>query len=193
MKIELLNSGDLRIWMNDEELCRWGLPIDSMQVGTPQTNRAIRRLLGVARQRFVFPVGRSVLVEALPVEGGCLFLFSTPARSLPVIALPQVYILDSAETVLRFGETLSTLPDRDLPPTSLYRQGEEYVLILYDGLGKTGDFQCLLQEFAYRLGEGFGVVSYIEEHSHPITIGDALQRLSAAYGSHPPAPPHLPR
>lgn len=190
MKMEPLDSGDLRIWMTDEELCRWGLCTEDMKAGTPQTSRAIRRLLGVARQRLAFPTHGSVLVEALPIEGGCLFLFSTPARLVPPIVLPQVYVLDSAEAVLQFGETLCTLSDRELPPASLYRQGEAYLLILYDGLGVTGGCRRLLQEFGHRLGEGYAAASYIEEHGKPITVGDALQRLSAAYGSPPPVPPH---
>ena len=193
MKMEPLSSGDLRIWMTHQDLCRWGLHIDSMKAGTPQISRAIRRLLGVARQRFAFPAHGSVLVEALPIEGGCLFLFSTPVRSLPPITLPQLYVLDSAEAVLQFGETLSTCPSCELPPASLYRQGDVYVMIVYDGASTTGGFERLLQEFGRRFGEGFAAASYIEEHGHPITVGDALQRLLAAYGSHPPVPPHLPR
>ncbi len=186
MKIESLDSGDLRIWMTDDELCRWGLRLDDMKAGTPETNRAIRRLFGVARQRRPFYSTGSVLVEALPLEGGCLFLFSTPHRPAPPAALPQVYALDSAEAVLQFGERLSAKQQESLPPASLYRQGERYVLILYMGLGTAGSCRRLLQEFGYCTGEGYVAAAYIEEHSQPITVGDALQRLCAAYGSLPP-------
>ncbi len=192
MKMEPLSSGDLRIWMTDEELCRWGLRTENMRADTPQTTRAIRRLLGIARQRRVFSASGSVLVEALPIEGGCLFLFSTPALPTPPFILPQLYVLESAEALLQFGETLSTLPDRKLPPASLYRQGDAYVLVLYDGFGTAQGCSRLLQEFGYRLGDGYAATAYIEEHSNPITVGDALQRLSAAYESRPPMPPHPP-
>lgn len=190
MKMEALNSGDLRIWMTDEDLCRWGLCLENMKAGTPETNRAIRRLLGVARQRLPFRSNGSVLVEALPLDGGCLFLFSTPERSFPAVILPQIYTLDSAEAVLQFGETLSASPCKELPSASLYQQGDAYVLILYAGLGEMGDSRRLLQEFGHRSGEGYAAASYIEEHGRPITVGDALHRLCAAFGSHSPAPPH---
>ena len=186
MKIESLDSGDLRIWMTDEELCRWGLRLEEMKAGNPKTNRAIRRLLGVARQRQPFYSGGSVLVEALPLDGGCLFLFSTPDRFAPTAALPQVYALDSAETVLQFGERLSEKQGECLPPASLYRQGDAYALIVYTAIGKADGCRRLLQEFGHCTGEGYVAAAYIEEHSQPITVGDALWRLSAAYGSSPP-------
>lgn len=188
MKIEPLSSGDLRIWMTDDELCRWGLRLDRMKAGTPETTRAIRRLLGIARQRQPFCSYGSVLVEALPIEGGCLFLFSAPDRPIPTVALPQVYALDSAEAVLQFGERLSAKRQTCLPRASLYRQGEEYVLILYTGLGTVSGCHRLLQEFGRRTGEGYVAAAYIEEHGQPITVGNALQRLCAAYGSLPPTP-----
>ncbi|MBQ7037978.1 MAG: adaptor protein MecA [Clostridia bacterium] len=186
MKIEPLNSGDLRIWMTDDELCRWGLRLDDMKAGKPETSRTIRRLLGIARQRQAFSGNGSVLVEALPLDGGCLFLFSSPDRFASIAALPQVYTLDSAEAVLQFGERLSAKGQEYLPPASLYRQGEGYVLILYRGLGTAGGCRRLLQEFGRCTGEGYVAAAYVEEHSQPITVGNALQRLCAAYGSLPP-------
>lgn len=190
MKMEPLSSGDLRIWMTDEELCRWGLRLEDMKAGTAGTDRAMRRLLSVARQRLPFSSNGSVLVEAMPLEGGCLFLFSSPGRSASAVSLPQLYVLDSAEAVLGLGETLSASRCDALPPASLYRQGDAYVLILYAGLGTTGGCCRLLQEFGRRMGEGYAAASYIEEHSQPITVGNALQRLCAVYGSRPPTPPH---
>ena len=184
MKIEPLSSGDLRIWMTDEEQYRWGLCLKDMKVGTAGTERAIRRLLGVARQRLPFHSSGNVLVEALPLEGGCLFLLSSPDRLAPAAKVPQIYALDSAEAVMQLGETLSVAKYNGLPPASLYRQGDAYVLILYAGLGNAGGCRRVLQEFGRRTGEGYAAASYIEEHSQPITVGNALQRLCAAYGSH---------
>lgn len=190
MKMEPLNSGDLRIWMTDEELCLWGLTFEDMKADTVNTQRAIRRLLGVARQRLPFPTGSSVLVEALPLEGGCLFLFSSSGR-LAMATVPQLYTLDSAEAVLQFGQTLS-IAQPELPPASLYRQGDTYVMILYAGFGDTDACRRLLREFGYQTGEGYAAASYIEEHGQPITVGDALSRLCAAYGSYPPTPSRHP-
>ncbi|MBR5540554.1 MAG: adaptor protein MecA [Clostridia bacterium] len=190
MKMEPLSSGDLRIWMTDGELCRWGLHPEELKAGSAGAQRAMRRLLGIARQRLPFRSNGNVLVEALPLEGGCLFLFSSPGSSTPTVTLPQIYALESAEAVLQIGQTLSALLHDDLPPASLYRQGDAYVLILYAGLGTTGICTRVLQEFGYRMGEGYAAVSYIEEHSQPITVGNALQRLCLAYGSHSPTPPH---
>ena len=115
-----------------------------------------------------------------------MFLFSAPDRLLSAAALPQIYTLDSAEAVLQLGEQLSVNREEGLPPASLYRQGEGYVLILYAGLETADGCRRLLQEFGHRAGEGYVAAAHVEEHSQPITVGNALQRLCAAYESPPP-------
>lgn len=180
MKMEPLSSGDLRIWMNNEELCRWGLHIADMKAGDPATDRALRRLLGLAKQRFLFYPSGTVTVEALPFDGGCLFLFSGHHRAAAVM-LPQVYTLESADALLSFAKTLSAEDVGRLPYASLYREGERYVLIVYAGLGAPNNIRRLLGEFGTPAGEGYATASYVEEHLQAVTVGDALHRLCRAY------------
>ncbi len=189
--MEPLGSGDLRIWMTDTELSRWGLSLDDMRQGTPTAESAMRRLLGVARQRLVFPTDGQVLVEALPLDDGCVLVFSTGRhRAPPVAALPQVYRLPSAEALLQFAEVLAGGEHPSLPASSLYRRDDVYYLILYTGLGPVTDCRRLLQEFAERVGEGQAAASFITEHTVPVAVGDALHQLLTVYESRRPTPPH---
>ena len=189
MKMEPLNSGELRIWMTSNELARWGLNTDTMQVGEPSTDRALRRLLAVARQRMVFPEG-TVTVEALPLEGGCLFLFSGCRQKFWAVA-PRVYRLETAEDLLQFAQTLHAAHKSTvLPCASLYRQKQGYLLIVYAGFGPIRRVCRFAEEFGTFVGEGEAVAALIEEHTAAVTVGDALNRLCEAYESPQPVQRH---
>ncbi len=193
MKMEPLNSGELRIWMTNGELERWGLNTENMQAGEPSTDRALRRLLAVARQRMTFSSDGIVTVEALPLEGGCLFLFSGCRRKV-VTTAPQIYRIDTADTLLQFAQTLAqTNRYAPYPCTSLYRQNDQYFLIVYAGLGPTRRVCRIAEEYGTRIGEGETTAAMIEEHASLITVGDALNRLCEAYGSLQQVPQHRPR
>lgn len=182
MKMEPLKSGDIRIWMDDDELHRWGLHPEALRTGAPSVRRAMHRLLAIARQRLEFRTEGDILVEALPLDGGCLFLFSAQSR-WAATPPPQVYALEDAEALLTFAEQLPSIAVGSLPAASLYRQASGYTLILYAGFGAQTDCNRLLSEYGHRIGEGHTAASYIEEHAIPITIGNALHRLCAVYGS----------
>ena len=191
MKMEPLGSGDLRIWMTDTELSRWGLSLDDMRQGTPTADRAVRRLLGVARQRLVFHADGQIQVEVLPISDGCVFLFTADRPRPPATtALPQIYHIASAEELLQLGQVLAATPGASLPAASLYRSGEGYYLIVYAGLGPITGYRRLLHEFGTCVGEGHAAASFIAEHTEAVTVGEALYQLLTAYGSRLPTPPH---
>ncbi len=180
MKMEPLNSGDLRVWMTNAELRRWGLEMEHMQDGSPTTERALIRLWRIARSRMPCAVGGRVTVEALPLSGGYLFLFSCTAADT---AQAQVFSLDSAEAVLQLGDALAAQPQSALPFASLYRQDAQYLLIVYAGFGTARRCCRLLEEYGECIGEGDTAVATVEEHATAVTVGDALHRLCAACGS----------
>ena len=189
MKIESLISGDLRIWMTDRDLDRWGLCLDDLQTASRSADRTVRRLLGVARQRIPFCSSGTVTVEILPVEGGLVFVFSAPP-CVPLPPVPRVYTLATADDVLQLGEALSGFADNRPPYASLYRQGDGYLLIVYPGMGEGGGYRRVIGEFGTPFGEGAAAVARVEEYAHPIVLGDALHRLITAHGSRPPTQPH---
>lgn len=190
MKIEPLDSGDLHIWMTDDELCRFGLCLEDIRAGTPTANRALRRLLSLARQRIPFPSAARIAVQVIPLNGGCVFVFIAPVTPFSHTQGPFLYVFDTPEMLLQFAEALATLPQNTMPWASLYRRGQEYVLIVYASDERSGCCESLLNEFAVPLGEGYTVAAYVEEHATVMTMGDALIRLRAVYESPQPMPPH---
>ncbi|MBR2339023.1 MAG: hypothetical protein IKA63_06115 [Clostridia bacterium] len=187
MKIEPLKSGCFKIWMTENDMQRWGLRFDDMSADHRATRTAVMRLLAIVKQRTDLHAD-GMTVEAVPVEGGCLLLF-TPHGRRPLFRMPQpqIYALHTADDLLQLGEGLSA--DDALPAASLYSWGDEYRLILYAGVGGTRGSHLPLAECAEKVGEGTASAAFIEEHGQPITVGNALHRLCAARGSHPPVPP----
>lgn len=191
MKIESQRGGTLSIWMSDTDLRRWGLCFDTMSARDGATRAAVSRLLGIARQRGILPESERLAVEAIPLEDGCLLLF-TPQRRRALYRMPpvRVYALTSADDILQLGTALSPC---DLPTASLYGWGEEYRLIVYPGLSARQETDRHLSEFAQSVGEGAAAAAFVEEYGTPITVGNALHRLAQAYAAPAPAPPHRER
>lgn len=169
MRIDSHRNGVLRIWMTDADMARWGLAWESMIEGDGVTDRTLRRLLCVARRYRPAVRTGQVLVEAVPLYGGCLLLFSEPSA--------RVYRLETADDVMQLAAALNTVSDNALPPASLYREGDRYLLIVYGTLS-------LVDEFAAPCGEGELAVSRAQEHGMPLIVGCALTRLRASGGSH---------
>ena len=184
MKIESLKSGDLRIWMTDHELERWGLELYDLYEATPSADRAVRRLLSVARQRIPFRSFGTVRVETLPVQGGVFFLF-IPQHVYASAPAARLYGLSSAEDVLRVAYCLAQTPQR-LPYASLYVDGDRFYLVVYPLPGDTRRIYQLLSEFGYTTRADAATVAYMEEHTRPLAVGDALDRLVTACGSRLP-------
>lgn len=161
--------------MTDDDMQRWGLTFHDMAADHLATRTAVLRLLTIVRQRTDWHA-EGMTVEAVPVEGGCLLLFSPRGkRSLSRSPSPQIYAVHSADDLLQFGEVLSR--NDEFPPASLYRWGEEYRLILYGGVGLLRNKRYRLAEYAERIGEGTATAAFVEEHGQPLVIGNALESL----------------
>jgi hypothetical protein len=119
-----------------------------------------------------------MMVEAIPVEDGCVLLL-TPEHRRPLFHMPQaqIYAFHNVDDVLQFGEALKGAALPELPTASLYEWDSEYRLILYPGLCPLRDSRFLLSEFAQQVGEGTAAAAFVEEHGTPVTVGDALHKL----------------
>ena len=179
MKIERLPSGSYQIWMTDADMQRWGLRFETMGAQDAATRAAIRRLLQLLGHRGLWTNGVSLTVEAVPIEQGCLLLFS-PKREWPLCAVlcPQIYALNSAGEVLQLGQALGET--ETLPSASLFLWGEEYRLIVYPDPRTSRCEQLPLSEFAQPIAQGHTAAAFTEEHGQTITVGNALHRLREA-------------
>ena len=190
MKMELLENGCLKILLTEEDLNRLGLSFASLDYDTPATRSAMQTLLLAARNETGFDPTGGLVVEALPVDDGCLLLF-TPTASHRRIRLkkavgPYIYEVEDAEQLFRLAEGLSRyrqpLQKRLLPSagSSLYLFGEKYRLVLYPASVLPRGVQDLMREFSRSAGEGDAAAAYTAEHGRAIAVGDALTRLCRA-------------
>ena len=177
MKMERLCGGALKIWMSEQELLRWGLRFEQLSAHDRATGAAVRRLLQVARGRAALPEAGSITVEAVPFEGGCLWLFTPGHRVYCRMPPAQVFALKTADDLLQLGGWLSTVSR--VPTASLFGWGEEYRAVVYPGGGAWRDFCRRLTEFADPLDEASA--AFVEEHGTAIAVGDAFNRLRAAF------------
>lgn len=178
MKMEPLKGGCLKIWMSETDMQHWGLQFDRMDARDEATRRAVLRLIHVARERLAFRADDQLTVEVLPLEDGCLLLL-TPMRAPSWFRLPQpaVYLIRSADDLLRLGDSLCHIPTDSLPPTSLFAWGEAYHLIVYPDTVSLLRLRRLLHEFAAPIAVGYPAAAHTEEYGKPLVIGDALHRL----------------
>ena len=183
MKMELLENGCLKILLTEEDLNRLGLSFASLDYDTPATRSAMQTLLLAARNETGFDPTGGLVVEALPVDKGCLLLF-TPASGKRKVRMkravgPYIYELDDADQLLSMARSIGR---RAAPSTgsSLYRFGGGYRLILYPSDPLPRGMGNLLLEFARAAGEGDAAAAYTAEHGQPIAVGDALSRLCSA-------------
>lgn len=194
MKMELTENGCLKIMLTEEDLNRLGLSFASLDYDLPATRSALQTLLMAARNETGFDPAGGLVVEAVPVDGGCLLLF-TPTGNHRRIRLkkavgPYIYEVEDAEQLFRLAEGLTRyrqpLEKRLLPSagSSLYLFGEKYRLILYPAAALPRGVQDLMREFSRSAGEGDAAAAFTAEHGRAIAIGDALLRLcSAAQGN----------
>lgn len=183
MKIDLLENGCLKILLTEEDLRSFHLTFEDMDYNNESTRDALHQLLDTARRETGFDFSGSLVIEALPVDGGCLLLL-TPAcgkrhvRMKRVVG-PYIFELDDADTVLRLAQSIG----RCTPPmfgSSLYRFDKRYRLVLYPGAPLSKELGNILYEFAYPAGEGDAAAAYTAEYGESIAVGDALSRIYKA-------------
>lgn len=191
MQRDLLPNGSLKIFLTEEDLREWGLCFDSLNMHSAATKAILAALLASAKEELDFE-SEHLLVEALPLEEGCLLLF-TPMDEAPRrlrlrrAGHPLVYQLDDAESLLSLAEGWCRFYPPDTPlgspfaASSLYHFGDGYRLVLYPLSPLRKGAQQLLQELATPAGEGETAVAFAAEHGEPMIIGCALQELCQCY------------
>lgn len=192
MQRDLLPNGSLKIYLTNEDLQEWGLCFDSLNIHSASTKAILAALLASAKQDMGFD-SEHLLVEALPLEEGCLLLFTpmldTAPRKLRLrrAGNPLVYHLEDAESLLALAEGWCRFYPPEAPlgspfgASSLYRFGDGYRLVLYPLSPLRKGAQQLLSELGTFVGEGETAVAFAAEHGAPMLIGNALQELCHGY------------
>ncbi len=195
MKMEQMENGCLKIWLDEPDMREMGLRFEDMDYRNAATREAITRLLETAREETGFEAPDGLLVEVLPLDKGCLILM-TPSRTAPASVSserrkfrmvraggPFVYAVDNVDQLFqlcaglrRFRRSGGDAWFRE-PASSLYRFGNGYRLIIYPGFVTPRGMSGMLSEFGRLVGEGDAAAAFTAEHGQPLAIGDAVDQL----------------
>jgi negative regulator of genetic competence, sporulation and motility len=183
VKIDLLKNGCLKILLTEDELRDFNLTFEALDYNNENTRSALHQLLEKARRQTGFDASGSFIIEALPVDGGCMLLLTPTCDNRRVrmkrVAGPYIYELDDADSVLHFAESVGEHA-APLYGSSLYRFDKGYRLVLYPGAPLSREMGNILGEFARPAGEGDAAAAYTAEHGESIVVGNALNRLYEA-------------
>lgn len=185
MQFHITESGALRVMVSDAELAEMGLSFTTLD-DDPATYTALDSVLLTAKSQIGFSPTAPLCMEALPVDGGCLLLF-TPDESRRKLRLRRaapagVWRFGTADALLAFSTALHPFADtlerrRTLCTASLYRQGDHYDLIVYAPSMLPRGTLALLSEFAEHIGNGTAA-AVTEEHETPVCLREALVKLA---------------
>lgn len=185
--MDLLENGSLKILLTEDDLRDLNLTFENLDYNNENTREALHHLLEIARQETGFDSTGSLVIEALPVDGGCLLLLTPTSGKRHVrmkrVVGPYIYELDDADDVLNLARSIGDHTP-SMIGSSLYRFGGHYRLILYPGSPLPREMGYLLHEFAHAAGEGDAAAAYTAEHGESIAVGDALNLLCSALRPH---------
>ena len=187
MRMEKTDTGFLKILLTGDDLAKFSLSFDTHDYRDSHTKDVLRRLIHDASSEVGFVPGEHMLIEALPVDDGCLLLV-TPGKPTRRLRLkraggPFVYHIDSADLLLQLGQSLARLHPTAAfwGSSSLYTFAKGYRLIVYPGKTLSAPLNYLLLSLCERIGEGDAAAAFAAEHGTPLAIGNAREKLCAAY------------
>ena len=187
MKIEMPESGKIKILLDMEDMKALDISFEEMDYSNIETRRVIWTLLDEARRELnadIDPSGR-MLIEVAPSEGGgCIMYFTVlapepsarPRRLLMKKPLkPVVYEFDSVDSLLSIGDGVKFL-SADRPKSELYILGGKYRLIIYPS-DPNGALTTVISEYGTCSGEGLIAAAYTREHWSLLSEGNALDNI----------------
>jgi len=184
MQFHVTETGVLRVMVSDAELVRLGLSFEELDRECPKTQTALETVLQTAKDQVGFALTDRLCIEAVPIEGGCLLLFTPegrrrrPRRAAP----PSVWRFENADALLGFATALRPFAGavqrrQDGCASSLFRQGDTYGLVIYAPSLLPRGIVPLLSEFA-KHNSGCACAAAVEEHETPVCLQKALLKLS---------------
>ena len=188
MRMEQTEGGCLKILLSGEDLKKHALSYDTLDYRNAATRDALRHWIRTAAETLGFAPTEHMRIEAVPLDDGCLLLV-TPEKTgfrwrIRRTYGPYVYWVDSADRLLQLGAAAARLKQGGVGffgSSSLYRTEGDYCLVLYPIKALSPPLTQLLHSLAVPAGEGDPAAAFAAEHGAPVTVGDALDRLCAAY------------
>ena len=178
MKVEPISNGNLRIWLSEEEL----------KEHTRDIGEHLRGMLQAVQVR-LSQLGKHILIERVPVDGGWLVLIS--ARRNPISGGICVYHIADVDTLFRLAEQwAAAMSDgQGDAHTSLYETDDGYTLAVYPAPRLSRRQMALLREFGTLIGRGEPAAAYAAERGRLLAAGDALGKFVVTEREHRPPEP----
>ena len=168
MQYHLTDTGALRVQVSDEELSAFGVRFGGMNADDPTTRRLLRLVLRDAAAMIGFRAPHGVKVEALPLEGGCLLLFTPKDGAISLVGAPaEVWRFMGTDALLAWRRAGRVFWKKQ-PAAAMYRRQEAFFLILFAPALIPAGLRTLIAEFAEQVGVGDAAVAAVAEHGQPI-------------------------
>ncbi len=173
MKVEPISNGNLRIWLSQEEYCRRDGDIRTI----------LTRVLQAAGKSLA-RLGKQLVAELIPVEGGCVVLISTRRQPNEKVFL---YRVDTLDKIYRLAEDwVTSLPI--YTQTALYEYETGYIVAIYPQSHLSRRELALLRTYGAFCGRGMLAVAHVAEYGRLLAVGNALEQLIGRE-PHAPEPP----
>ncbi len=179
MTIEQLDESKVLISLCSEDMDDFKLRFSDMSFCSEHSKRILLRLLQLACNRAGVSFERkTVLMEALPHNSGCLLLLTMMEKSrrktyrVKKIKEYPCFVFDNAENLLSAAENLQ-MRSISLHGNSLWLLKGKYYL-MFDYPFVRNDVCALLREYASKLSYTFVGISRIKEAGKLLCCGDAL-------------------
>ncbi|MBE6738443.1 MAG: adaptor protein MecA [Ruminococcaceae bacterium] len=182
MTIEKLSDEKILISLCKEDMESLRLNTREMGFCDESSKRSLLRLLQVAcREAGMSAVSKTVLMEALPVQSGCLFLLTfTEKKERRTYRVKKTkegpcYVFSDAEKMLSAAE-ISYLKKIGSCDNALWAYSSKYYLIFKSPLIK-GKLRDILAQYAERIPVTALINSRINEGGKLLCAGDALHTI----------------
>ena len=178
MQVRHLTNGAVRILLTDRELRRFCADFFALRENDPKTAVVLRRILKTACPETLSETGQRLLVEAAPIDGGCLLLITPKRREEGILCLR----VPSAAALKRLLSAAERLLQNGTQNAAVYRLGEQYYLLLY-GAPFPAFAVAALCEFAVDTRADRQTVARILEYGTPLPVGgDCTHFTAPEYG-----------
>lgn len=189
MNIELLDEKRVLIDLCVEDMQLLSLEYKNLSMQSLSNRKVINNLVRIAKIKTGFHTEESttVLVEAMPYEGGCFILitlkenYSSKNKKYRVVRkmYRRMFIFDDCESMLSAVEKIYPYHTK-VSKSTLVVCDKKYYLIISTQNNVNATEEVILSEFSKRKAVGNIEIALILEHSQIICENNAIEKIGKA-------------
>ena len=192
MKIQIINSGKIKVELTNDDLKKYDMNADSLKPDSPRLRKFLFYIMESVRVKTGFdPYNGQIMVEAEGTPAGVSLVISRVGQKRS-ISPAQKQRIRRAKPVLRekkskaesgqifsFGELKTLLAacrhleKTDIEASSVYKYGKKYYMYIRPD-AENARTRAVLSEFCEARGAGLYGISFMKEHGELVAGGDKL-------------------